>query len=169
MPLLTPQQVADLRLELAKPGYAGLNKFQATDALNRPLEISNGPAPKVPIPLSTRRQDLISVISSPSVGKMTTSQLMDRVLNHIDKDDHGKFLLIVTVAAKGNTITGQESLELQRLAMQTQDDPNHQPTRIGPSAFQAIHGLGDVEITHPDGHKSLGTCTPEMIDEARAA
>lgn len=168
MPLLTTAQASDLRTELAKPGYSGLNRLAACDAVNRPIEISNGPAPQVPLPLSTRQEEFFTVLNEVSVGKMTTSQLLVRALDHIDNNDHRKLLLVVATAKKANIISGQEALEIQRLALKTVPDPNFIATRIGPSAFQAIRGLGDVPIVHPDGHITVGTCTPEMIDEARA-
>lgn len=168
-PILTPQQVADLRVELARTAYTGLDRLAANALLNTPLVISNGPAPKVLVPISTRQEEILSLLDPASAGKMTTSQLLDRALNHIETNSHRKFLMIVATAMKGNIISGREALEIQRLATQTQDDPSHATTRLGPTPFQAIAGLGDVEIHHPDGRITRGTCYPEFVDEARAA
>lgn len=166
MPFLTDPQRALLATELAKPQYAGKTDAEAVDLLNTPGQISNGSRPKVPAPLAGRRQAIISTLSVDSRGRLATSGIIPRILDHI-KDNAFAEIADSLAMITGSLITVQEAAQLTNLLKQTIDDPHWVAFRSGPTPFQAIAGLGDTPI-NLGSHSATGTAMLVFVQEARA-
>lgn len=167
MGLLSPQQVLDLKTELAKPIYQGKSNAEKLDLVNAPSQVPNPRPKKVHPDLATYQTAITNMLSPASREKLALSGYMPSMISYIKADSRAELangLNFIT----GALIEPTEAANLRTLLSQTVDDPTWTEFVTGDTPFQQIAGLGDVPIVHADGHSSVGTCYLTFIEEALA-
>lgn len=171
---LTDTQRVALAQELAKPAYAGTTSLQAAELLNTPPVVA-GTGYRKRVPVGTIQSKVFelglwtAIVAASRNSDPTVSTIGLTVIDffegpHLEDVDMDRTKFREMLAAIKQLGITNDTTEAAILALA---DATH-PSTFGPTPFQAIDGLGDASIAHPDGHKTAGTCYPEFVAEARS-
>jgi hypothetical protein len=146
--MLPTEDIAILRVELAKPEYRGLTDLECMDRLSARRQIPNPtPAPLVPRPFDAMAVE--AMLSPASLGRFATLPLGPRVVECLDSQDlehsikwaHGLAAITLPGDTRPIITTAERDAILARLS-ETIPDPDWPATIPGPRLVETLFGAG---------------------------
>ena len=170
--MLTPEQLATLRNELASPAYSGTTDAEAADILNAIPMVPN-PSPQPARPREVRATEILAMLSPTTVGKIAGLGLLGHLDSLAWNQERERIRTWVDsfLVPTGNCEVS-EAAAVAGYLDSVEPDPFWPPEVRGQSRWRALFGEQPVEwVEQRDGfdfHRTaIGYCLPEFVAEAR--
>lgn len=171
MAILTPEQKIALKAKHDALGLGNLSPQAAAEALNAAPYVAGTPTTR-PVPIADlqayafrigfpARLNAALLVDATKVLAQTTLDLFKSRLDSVDTSDPA-FAAMLQALQAASLLSAAEITAILAMAVVAA------PGRYGATPFQGIAGVGDVPIEVHAGCVSSGTCSPEMIAEARS-
>lgn len=137
----------------------------ASNDLNTPQQVDNGPAPLVDRPLSI--DDIKAGVEAATLAKIADSGAFDAFFAAVKSGDHSNALKVVEIWEATQKFTEAEIAALNTLCSTKMPDPSHPPTVPGPSWWESeFYALYPTFSANIDGINVTDKCHPLLIKEA---